>query len=137
MLVLDHFDSDLSEQMPAFGPRCFPVVPQIFLGRSARSHPPCKPQDCVYCWYRDPTPFMTMSPDVCVYVNQKHYSFVQNRGVVSLHWVPCLFRCVGAVRPTHCSKALQDLSPETSLQCMPFPAYSDFQNISQSDDKLQ
>ena len=52
-MVLNHYDANISEQMPVFSYRTHPVVPQIFLGRSASHYPCCKPKDCVYSFFRD------------------------------------------------------------------------------------
>ena len=35
------------------GTRLAPLVPQVFVGRSARQEPPCSMQECGYRWFKE------------------------------------------------------------------------------------
>ena len=39
--------------MPYLGTRLAPLVPQVFVGRSARQEPPCSMQECGYRWFKE------------------------------------------------------------------------------------
>ncbi len=52
-MVLTHFEADISDQMPCFASRLYPLIPKIFLGRSAKAPPECAVADTVYTFFRD------------------------------------------------------------------------------------
>ena len=53
VLVLQHEDSDPTEWLPYLSVLFSPVQVIEFWGRAAKRDPPCKPEECVYHWWKE------------------------------------------------------------------------------------
>ena len=53
MLVLQHEDAQETEWLPYLSTLFSPVQVIEFWGRAATRDPPCKPEECVFHWWKE------------------------------------------------------------------------------------
>ena len=53
VLVLTPEDATWTEQMPYMAARCAPVQVLECYARAAKRDPPCRPEECVYNWWKE------------------------------------------------------------------------------------
>ena len=53
MLVLQHEDATETEWLPYMSMLCSPMQVIEFWGRAAKRDPPCKPEECVWHWWKE------------------------------------------------------------------------------------
>ena len=57
VLALTHEDSSFTEQLPYLAARLAPIQVLECFGRAAKREPPCKTEECVFYWWKEPGVF--------------------------------------------------------------------------------